>query len=88
MTSTATSMSRTAIHERPTVERTMFLAIRAMTATMPSTSRYFSCGESNLKPRISICCAVITPDELLLVNHGTLVRHHTTKTVSQASMPR
>ena len=72
-------MSRTAIHERPTVERTMFFASSAITATTASTSKYFSCGESNLKPRICTCCAVITPDEELLVNHGTLVKHHTTK---------
>ena len=44
ITSAATSMSRTAIHERPVLLRAMFLAASAITATIASTSRYFDCG--------------------------------------------
>ena len=64
ITSAATSMSRTAIQQRPIFDRTMFLASSASTATMESTSRYLDTGVSKSTPRICIFCAVITPDEL------------------------
>ena len=47
ITSAATSMSRTAIHERPTLPRAMFFAASAITATIDSTSRYFAAGVVN-----------------------------------------
>ena len=47
ITSAATSISRTAIHERPTLERTMFLASSAITETIASTNKYLDAGELN-----------------------------------------
>ncbi len=41
-TSAATSMSRTAIQPRPMLPRAMFLASSASTATIASTTQYFS----------------------------------------------
>ena len=46
MTSAATSMSRTAIQERPTLLRARFFAASAITQTIASTSRYFDAGVS------------------------------------------
>ena len=48
MTSAATSMSRMAIHCRPMLLRTMFLAASAITVTIVSTSRYFAFGVLNV----------------------------------------
>ena len=64
ITSAATSMSRTAIHERPTFPRAMFLAASAITVTIDKTRIYLAAGVMNGYPRITTCCAVITPDAL------------------------
>ena len=72
-------MSRTAIQARPVDERTMFLAASAMTTTIASTSKYLLTGVLKAKPRISMFCAEITPDEELFDNQGNLVRHQTMK---------
>jgi len=48
ITAAATSMSRTAIHARPTELRTMFLAASPSTTTTDSVSRYFDTGLSNV----------------------------------------
>ena len=48
ITDAATSMSRTAIHARPTELRTMFFAARARTVTMASVNRYFAAGLSKV----------------------------------------
>ena len=54
-------MSRTAIQPRPMLPRAMFLASSASTATIASTTQYFSRGVAKLWPNITIGCAVITP---------------------------
>ena len=64
ITEAATSMSRTAMKARPVSLRIRFLAASAITTTMPSVSRYFRSGVLNGKPRIAICWAVTTPEEL------------------------
>ena len=61
ITSAATSMSRTAIQPRPTLPRAMFLASSASTATITSTTQYFSRGLAKLWPNITIFWAVMTP---------------------------
>ena len=55
-------MSRTAIQARPMELRTMFFAANASRATSDTTSRYFISGVSKEIPRISIFCAVMTPE--------------------------
>ena len=40
-------MSRTAIHERPTLVRVMFLSSTAITQTTDSVSKYLLAGVSN-----------------------------------------
>ena len=47
ITSAATSMSRTAIHDRPMLLRAMFFAASAITHDDHSTSRYFDAGVLN-----------------------------------------
>ena len=47
MTSAATSMSRTAIQDRPAFPRAMFFAASAITVTIDSTSRYLAVGVVN-----------------------------------------
>ncbi len=79
ITSAATSMSRTAIHARPMLLRTMFLAPSAITTTIVRTSRYFSTALSKVTPRIVICWAVMTPDELSFENHGNFTSAQTMK---------
>jgi hypothetical protein len=61
ITSAATSMSRTAIHERPALPRAMFLAASASTATIDSTSRYLAAASVN---------GVAQDDDLLRGDHA------------------
>ena len=62
ITSAATSMSRTAIHERPVRVRERFFATSASSSTMASTRRYRRAGVSIGTPAITIRCAVMTPE--------------------------
>ena len=64
ITAAATSMSRTAMNARPVSLRIRFFASSAITATTDSVKRYLRAGVSKAKPRITICCAVITPEVL------------------------
>ena len=50
MTAAATSISRIAIHSRPTALRTRFLASSANTTTNPRQNRYFWIGVSITHP--------------------------------------
>lgn len=69
ITSAATSMSRIAIHERPMAPRTRLRAAKAKTQTKPSTSRYFSAGESTSHPKIASGGALTEPEDESCVNH-------------------
>ena len=50
ITAAATSMSRIAIHSRPTAPRTRFLASKAITANMTRQNRYLASGVSSAMP--------------------------------------
>ena len=71
ITSAATSMSRVAIHDRPTAPRVRFFARSANTDTIESTSRYFSAGPWIGCPKSSSGGAATEPDEESLVNQPT-----------------
>jgi hypothetical protein len=64
ITEAATSMSRTAMNARPVSLRIRFFASSAIAATTPRVKRYLRPGVSNGTPRITMFCAVTTPEEL------------------------
>ena len=70
ITAAATSMSRIAIHSRPTALRTRFLAPSPSTHRMPRHSRYFSIGVSICQPAIDSGPALTEPDEELFVTQA------------------
>ncbi len=79
ITAAATSMSRMAIHSRPTAPRTRFLASSANTATNPRHSRYFCTGVSMPKPRICRWPTLTEPDDESLVTHFTRLVNQSVK---------
>ena len=62
MISAAISMSRIAIHMRPSRPRTRFLAASARTTTIASTKRYLFIGVSIGKPNSSILPTATEPE--------------------------
>ena len=73
ITLAATSISRMAIHSRPTELRTRFLAPSASTHKMARHSKYFSMGVSICQPRISSALALTEPEEELFVTQAARV---------------
>ena len=62
MISAAMSMSRVAIHMRPSRPRIRFLAASASTTTIASTNRYFCIGVWIGKPNRSRLATATEPD--------------------------
>ena len=69
MTAAATSMSRIAIHSRPTAPRTRFFASSAITASSVRQNRYLASGLSSDRPNTCRLDTDTEPEGELLVNH-------------------
>ncbi|MNT61991.1 hypothetical protein D3C72_1996740 [compost metagenome] len=79
ITLAATSISRMAIHSRPTALRTRFLASRPSTHRMARQNRYFCTGVSMAMPNTESLPALTEPEEELLVTQAARLVSQSTK---------
>src|SRR5665647_3706243 len=69
ITAAATSISRIAIHSRPTAPRTRFLASKANTTRIDRQNKYLEVGLSIGKPNTCKLDTETEPEGASLVNH-------------------